>query len=158
MSLTNRPKNFIIYEIKEIFCKGGDGKVSDNKFYYQHEGDEENNARGTEIEEYSEEKKTPLSEERYEDVFDKNHPKTLGFSLVALILSIVSVMTSFFGAPGVVLGCAGLGFALFSRSRLGYFDRLAISAIMAGIFGVVFGTVGMIVIHGPLGDILFGGR
>ena len=108
--------------------------------------------------EYEDGEKSSFREERYEDVFDKNHPKTLGFSIAALVVGVISVLASIGGVPGVILGALAIGAAVFARWRLGYFDKFSIAAIIIGIFGIVFGAVGMLFLYGPLGDILFGAK
>lgn len=131
--------------------------MKEDKNYYEAYEDTSPEPSSEELLEYDDADKCSFSEERYEEVVDTEHPKTLGFSIAALVLGILSIVGSLGGAPGLALGILAIGVAVFSRYRLGFFDKFSIAAIIVGIFGIVFGAVGMLVISGPLGEFLRGG-
>ncbi len=83
-------------------------------------------------------------QDRYYEIFDKNKPKTMGWSVVSLVLSVISVICCFLGWGGLIIGVLAIAFALVSRFNLGYFDTMSVIGLIAGIFGVVFGAVVMI--------------
>ena len=80
-------------------------------------------------------------EDRYYEVFDKNKPKTMGWSLTSMILGIVSVICCCVGWAGLVVGIAAIVFAIVSRCSLKYFDAMSIAGLILGIFGIVFSGV-----------------
>lgn len=67
-------------------------------------------------------------------------PKTLGWSVAALVLGIVAAITSAFGWSSIILGAAAIACAVVSRLVLGYFDGKSIAGLILGIFGAVFGV------------------
>ena len=66
-------------------------------------------------------------------------PKTIGWSIASLAMGIVSLITSFFGWTGLILGILAIIFAVFSRRTLGYFDRKTIVGLVLGIHGILIG-------------------
>lgn len=93
-------------------------------------------------------------EERYDELFDKDKPKTYLWSVIALVLSLCSVLVSIFHWIGAVLAVAAIVFAVIARVKLGYFDTFTVIAIIASIFGVVFCVANVlldIVMNGGLG-------
>ncbi len=70
--------------------------------------------------------------------FDK--PKTMAYSVVALVLSILSVVCCCSGFVSAVFGVVAIVFAIVSRVHLGYFDSMSIVGLILGIIGVVFGV------------------
>ena len=131
--------------------------LKEEKNYYESYEDSAGLPAEEALAEYDDADKCSYREERYEEVIDTEHPKTLGFSIAALILGILSIVGSLGGAPGLALGILAIGLSVFSRYRLGFFDKFSIAAIIVGIFGIVFGAVGILIISGPLGSLLFGG-
>ena len=88
----------------------------------------------------------------YKNVMDgKQYKRT--WSIISFALSIASVIFCFVPVVGLILGLAAIGFSLFSRKHLGYFDGLSLFGLMIGIFGSVF-SVGAIVLKNILLTIL----
>ncbi|MBQ8879310.1 MAG: DUF4190 domain-containing protein [Clostridia bacterium] len=71
--------------------------------------------------------------------------RSKAWSVVALILSILSVVCCCIDWFGVVCGVLALVFSIISRRSLGYFDGLSIAAIIVSIFGIVFSALLMYV-------------
>lgn len=72
---------------------------------------------------------------------DKQHRRT--WSLVSLVLSILSVLLTYFSWVGIVLALASGGAAAISRKNLGYFDKLSLTSIFIAIFGLMFAITGL---------------
>lgn len=89
-----------------------------------------------------------------------DRPKTILFSLAALLLAIASLIGGAFGFIGAILGGLAIVFAIVSRFHLGYFDPKSVIALILGIVGVIFGLfIGIInlpTIFQGIGN-LFGG-
>lgn len=66
------------------------------------------------------------------------------WSVVSLILSLLSVALCFVPWLGIILGLSAIGFAAFSRNCIGYFDGFALAGLILGIFGVVFSLTALI--------------
>ena len=92
-------------------------------------------------------------EERYYEVMESGAPKTRVFSVVSLVLGIVSILFSFIGWLGFIVGAVAIVFSVVSRVKLGYFDSMAIFGLILGIFGIVFGAfyIVLVWIFGPEG-------
>ncbi|MBE6537121.1 MAG: hypothetical protein E7673_04125 [Ruminococcaceae bacterium] len=109
----------------------------------------------------SEENESELkeSEERYYEVFNKDKPKYMLWSLISAILGGVSIICSFFGWGGLIVGAAAIAFSVVSRISLKYFDKISIVGLILGIFGIVFGAavivVGILVENGTLTNYYF---
>lgn len=71
----------------------------------------------------------------------RGKPKTIGWSIAALVTGIISAVTCSFGWSSLILGIAAIVFSSVSRKTLGYFDGRSIAGLILGIFGTVFGTV-----------------
>ena len=71
----------------------------------------------------------------------RGRPKTIGWSIAALVTGIISAVTCSFGWSSLVLGIAAIVFSAVSRRILGYFDGRSIAGLILGIFGTVFGIV-----------------
>ena len=100
--------------------------------------------------EFNEETKTQSEETTGEDSFVykavmKGDSNRRTFSVVSLILSVLSVLLFVFPWVGIILGFIGVGLSLLSRKNLGYFDGLALAGLIVGIFGIVFALAGFIV-------------
>ena len=67
--------------------------------------------------------------------------KTRGWSVAALVLSIISVLCCCVYWLGLFTGAFAIVCAVISRKTLGYFDGLSVAAIIVSIFGVVFSAV-----------------
>ena len=72
----------------------------------------------------------PLPEARF---------RTLLWSLLSVIFAVLSVALCPFYIPAIVLSVLSVALSLYSRWRLGYFDKMALVGLIVGIFGIVFG-------------------
>ncbi len=70
----------------------------------------------------------------------KGRPKTMGWSIIALVTGAVSVVTAYFGWSSLILGVLSIVFAVVSRIKLGYFDGKTIAGFILGIHGVLLGA------------------
>ena len=84
-------------------------------------------------------------EDRYYEVFDKNKPKKMSWSLASVILGILSVICCSFGFVGLVMGFAAVACAIVSRCSLKYFDNMSIIGLIVGIFGIVFSSASVLI-------------
>ena len=95
-------------------------------------------------------------EDRYYEVFNKDKPKYIIWSLISVILGGISVICAFFGWGGLIVGALAVAFAIVSRINLKYFDKISIMGLILGIFGIVFGVavivLGILVENGALTD------
>ena len=83
--------------------------------------------------------------------FDK--PKTIVFSIVSLILSVISLLYGLSGFVGMVFGVAAIVFAIISRVHLGYFDAKSVIGLILGIVGIVFGVfIGVVELTGVFSE------
>ena len=80
------------------------------------------------------------TQDRYYEVFDKDKPKYILWSLISAILGGISVICSLYGWIGLIVGAAAVVFAVISRVNLKYFDKITIAGLILGIFGMVFGA------------------
>lgn len=80
------------------------------------------------------------NQDRYYEVFDKDKPKYILWSLISAILGGISVICSLYGWGGLVVGIGAVAFAIVSRVNLKYFDKITIVGLILGIFGMVFGA------------------
>lgn len=90
------------------------------------------------------EEATPESEYAFRSVIS-GETKTKLWSIIALTLSILSVALCYFGWVGIIFSVLALGMAIFSRKRLGYFDKMTLASIIVAIFGAVF-SVAMLIL------------
>lgn len=107
----------------------------------------------------AEPKENKENEERYYEVFDKDKPKYILWSLISAILGGISIICAFFGWGGLIVGAGAVAFAIVSRVNLKYFDKISILGLILGIFGMVFGVfiiiLGILVDNGTLTDYYF---
>lgn len=97
-------------------------------------------------------KKTPASEEYKEEAKeDEYYPlpkdprkRTMLFSVISVVLAVVSIGLSVFYIPSLILAALSLGAALYSRYILGYFDKPSLVGLILSIFGIIFGFGSMI--------------
>ena len=100
------------------------------------------------------EEKEDKEDVRYDEIFDINRPKNRGFSITSMVLGIVSVLCCCLGWTGLIFGAAAIVFAIVSRKSLGYFDGMSIAGLVVGIFGVCFGVLMLVVMYGPIAEML----
>ncbi len=67
------------------------------------------------------------------------------WSLVAALLSLLSVLLCSIYVLGMTLAVASIVCASISARRLGFFDKMALFALIVGIFGAVFGVFAMVI-------------
>lgn len=79
----------------------------------------------------------------YKQVMNKNEKKRT-WSVVALVLAILSLALCYFSWVGLVFGLISVVFAVVSRRHLGYFDKITLTALILAIFGVVFSLTGIV--------------
>ena len=89
-------------------------------------------------------------EVRYEDIFDKEKPKTLGWSVASMIFGILSLICCCIPFGGLFFSAAAIVLAVVARKTLKYFDGMAIAGLILGIFGAVMGVTGVVFTYGPL--------
>lgn len=89
----------------------------------------------------------PESEENYafQKVMPaKNKENRRTWSVISLILSILSLLLVYFSWVSLILGILSVGSALISRKNIGYFDKISITGVLIAIFGIVFSLGGVI--------------
>lgn len=82
------------------------------------------------------------SEYVYKKVIN-NKEQRRTWSVVSILLAVLSVVLCYFSWAGLILGLASVGAAVIFRIKLGYFDKLSLVALILAIFGVVFAAVGI---------------
>ena len=72
----------------------------------------------------------------------------LAFGVLSMVLDILylPLQIDFFPFASIGLGAFAMIFAMRSRKTLGYFDNLALSAIVTAVMGIIFGLVNYIVV------------
>jgi hypothetical protein len=68
------------------------------------------------------------------------------FSILSLVLAVLSVGLCFIPALGIILGLAAMFIGIFSRRNIGYFDGLTLGGIITSIFGTVFSVAVIVLI------------
>ena len=93
--------------------------------------------------EWNENEENEFEEQDYafQTVRKDGKPKTIGWSIAALISGAVAAITCAFGWSSLILGICAVAFSIISRKTLGYFDGRSVTGLILGIFGVVFGAV-----------------
>ena len=61
------------------------------------------------------------------------------FAVASLVLGILSIVCCCFTYVGLAMAIMAVVFASVSRRKMGYFDPLALTGLILGIIGVVFG-------------------
>ena len=90
--------------------------------------------------------KNLCEEDRYDEIFDTSKRNTRAFSVISMILGIISLVCCCIGPLGFVLGVGAIVFSIISRKSLGYFDGFSVVGLILGIFGACFGAVVFILI------------
>ncbi len=93
------------------------------------------------FEDYTNKTEGGSDEARYDEIFDRSKPKSLGFSITSMVLGILGVVCCCFGWTGLILGALAIVFSVVSRAKIGYFDGFSIAGLILGIFGVCFGVL-----------------
>ena len=89
-------------------------------------------------------KEQAVKEEEYYPLPKDPKKRTMLFSVISVILSVLSIGLSVFYIPALILAVLALGFALYSRYILGYFYKPALVGLILSIFGIIFGFGSMI--------------
>ena len=89
-------------------------------------------------------KKEKEEEECYE-LPEAEGKRSMIFSVAALVCATLSVCLSVIYIPAIILSALAIGLSVFSRCRLGYFDKISLFSLCVAIFGAVF-AVGAIVL------------
>ena len=74
----------------------------------------------------------------------KNKQNRRTWSVVSLALAVISVLSLYVSWLSLIFGILSVGAGAISRKNLGYFDKLSLTGIIIGIFGVVFSLAGLI--------------
>ena len=81
-------------------------------------------------------------EERYE--LPAPGARTMLWAVLSLVIGVFSVIACPLYPLGIILGAVGLGFAIYSWHRCGFFTGINVSGLVISIVGVVFGVFSMI--------------
>ena len=73
--------------------------------------------------------------------------KSRAWSFAAIAVAVASVVCCCLPWFGLVSGILAVVFAVVSRKSIGYFDNLAVAALIVGIFGIVFGISNMVLTY-----------
>ena len=89
---------------------------------------------------------------RDEDSVGENGESTVkyrrrGWSVIAIALSLLSLLFAFVPWLGVVFSLAALVTGIVSRKSLGYFDGITVASLIFAIFGLVFAITAMILVE-----------
>ena len=88
----------------------------------------------------------------YKEVMQPKHNSRV-WSVLSLILGIVSIICCCVWWLGLVAGVASIAFAIVSRVSLGYFDGLSIAGLITSIFGLMFGifliVISFVIVSSP---------
>ncbi len=105
--------------------------------------DEKKENESTELAEINAQKE---NDRAFAIVNEKGKPKTLIWSIVALVLGILSLILSTLGWAGLIIGVAAIAVAVVARVKMGYFNGFIIAAILTSIFGVIFAAASLIIV------------
>ena len=79
-------------------------------------------------------------------VNEKGKPKSLIWSIISLVLAILSVVLSALGWAGLIIGVCAIAFAVIARVKMGFFNGFIIAALLCSIFGVIFSAASVIIV------------
>ena len=79
-------------------------------------------------------------------VNQKGKPKTLFWSIAALVLGVLSFILSPLGWAGLIVGLAAIVLGFIARVKMGFFNGFIIAALMCSIFGVIFAAASVIIV------------
>ncbi len=105
--------------------------------------DEKREGESTELAEINAQKE---NDRAFAIVNEKGKPKTLIWSIAALVLGILSLVLSTLGWAGLVVGVAAAVLSVIARVKLGYFNGFIIAAILTSIFGIIFAAASLIIV------------
>lgn len=97
-------------------------------------------------EEYTDQKEGSYQEEvEYYDLPASPKERSMGWSLLSLALSVLSVALCAFWYVSFPLAVGAVVFAVISRRKLGYFDKMSVFGLIVGIVGFVFSAFSLFV-------------
>lgn len=105
--------------------------------------DEKREGESTELAEINAQKE---NDRAFAIVNEKGKPKTLIWSIAALVLGILSLVLSTLGWAGLIVGVAAAVLSVIARVKLGYFNGFIIAAILTSIFGIIFAAASLIIV------------
>ncbi len=82
--------------------------------------------------------------------------RTMLWSVTSLVLSVLSVLLCPFFYVSIPLALIGVGFSMYSKYRLGFFDRVCICGLIIGLIGTVLGIFCLVGSVTGVFDLLFG--
>ena len=86
---------------------------------------------------------TQEQENVYQNVMEAKSANR-GFAIASLVLGIASIVCCCLSYVGPILAVVAIVFAIVSKSKMGYFDSLAVAGLVMGIIGVVLGIVSIV--------------
>ena len=107
------------------------------KYYYQRQGGRDLKNNFDEQIDFDQDNLDNDQDYAYKNVMGGNRNSRL-YSVISLVLAVLSVGFCFIPPLGIILGLVAIGFGVFSRRSIGYFDGLSLGGIITSIFGVVF--------------------
>ena len=97
-------------------------------------------------EEYSDQRDDSYQEEvEYYDLPASPKERSMGWSLLSLALSVLSVALCAFWYVSFPLAIGAVIFSVISRKKLGYFDKMSVFGLIVGIVGFVFSAFSLFV-------------
>ena len=79
-------------------------------------------------------------------VNEKGKPKSLIWSIISLVLAILSVILAPLGWVGLITGVCAIVFAVIARIKMGFFNGFIIAALLCSIFGVIFSAASVVIV------------
>lgn len=93
---------------------------------------------------YAEEQLSNTADEYYE-LPNETASRNMIWSIISLVFGILSVVTCQIYVLSMILAVLGMGASLYSRRKLGYFDRPSVIGLIIAIFGLVFAVAAMFI-------------
>ncbi len=85
----------------------------------------------------------------------KSSKPSLIWSVISLGCAVLSILLCPFYAVSMILGAAAILCAVISSRTLGFFNKMALVGLIAGIFGFIFGSFAMVLeLTGALDSII----
>lgn len=76
--------------------------------------------------------------EREQESVSVAPPKTMAYSVICLVFSLMSIVCCCTGFISLLFAAAAIVFSIISRKHLGYFDTMSIVGLVVAIVGAVF--------------------
>ena len=93
--------------------------------------------------ENNEQNSSKKSEYAYKNVMNGKQNKRT-WSVISFVLAIASILFCSIPTVGIILGLLAIGFAIFSRLSIGYFDGFSLIGLLLAIVGVVFSIAAIV--------------